>query len=204
MTPRMLFVLALQGEDPQSSLHPFAEQTLITGVGKVNAAIALTRALTQRAAAVQTPVDDLLVVNLGSAGSHTFAPGTTVCARRFFERDMDARTLGFALGQTPFEEHVFLEAAVTVAGLPSGTCCTGDSFVSDAQATSRYDIIDMEAYALAKVCAEFGVPFASIKFITDGADEGAGEAWQGSVHRSAQALLEAVGLLQAQLHAAHK
>ena len=36
----------------------------------------------------------------------------------------------------------------------------------------------MEAYALAKVCTYYAVPFISFKYITDGADEQAHEDWE--------------------------
>ena len=57
------------------------------------------------------------------------------------------------------------------------TCGTGDSFVED---KSQYygEVVDMEAYALAKVCTYYAVPFISFKYITDGADEQAHEDWE--------------------------
>ena len=39
----------------------------------------------------------------------------------------------------------------------------------------------MEAYALAKVCHNFDVPFISFKYITDGADEQAHEDWEANL-----------------------
>ena len=36
----------------------------------------------------------------------------------------------------------------------------------------------MEAYALAKVCYHYDIPFISFKYITDGADEQAHEDWE--------------------------
>ena len=36
----------------------------------------------------------------------------------------------------------------------------------------------MEAYALAKVCQYFNIPFISFKYITDGADEQSHEDWE--------------------------
>ena len=57
------------------------------------------------------------------------------------------------------------------------TCGTGDCFVED---KSQYygEVVDMEAYALAKVCYLRDVPFVSFKYITDGADEQAHEDWE--------------------------
>ena len=39
----------------------------------------------------------------------------------------------------------------------------------------------MEAYALAKVCLYYGLPFISFKYITDGADEQANEDWEANL-----------------------
>jgi adenosylhomocysteine nucleosidase len=39
----------------------------------------------------------------------------------------------------------------------------------------------MEAYALAKVCYLYDVPFISFKYISDGADEGANNDWEENV-----------------------
>ena len=57
------------------------------------------------------------------------------------------------------------------------TCGSGDSFVEDR--TQYYgEVVDMEAYALAKVCYHYQVPFVSFKYTTDGADEQAHEDWE--------------------------
>ena len=43
------------------------------------------------------------------------------------------------------------------------------------------NIVDMEAYALAKVCYRYSVPFISFKYITDDADGDAGGDWEENV-----------------------
>ena len=74
---------------------------LYTGVGKVNAAMTLTRALAgYRQAGRSVP----RVVNFGTAGSRRFATGTIVACTSFHQRDMDVSVLGFAPGNTPYEE----------------------------------------------------------------------------------------------------
>ena len=62
----------------------------------------------------------------------------------------------------------------------NATCGTGDCFVED---KSQYygEVVDMEAYALAKVCYNYDVPFISFKYITDGADEQAHEDWEANL-----------------------
>ncbi len=170
----VLLVMALSDENEGNRLGEFAE-VLYTGVGKINATLKLTEALLQR------DREDLLVVNVGSAGSHRFSAGTVVCAHRFFERDMDASALGCLPGQTPFEEHVYLDVGLSMENLPLATCFTGDSFVSQLTTEPLYELIDMEAYALAKTCHYFNVPFVCIKYVTDGADGQAATDWRQSL-----------------------
>jgi adenosylhomocysteine nucleosidase len=150
---RPLIVMALESEG-QGLAERLGLEVIYCGVGKVNAAYHLTR----RLAAGGAPFE--YVLNLGSAGSHTFARGQLVEASSFVQRDMDATGLGFALGQTPFDDTpATLVAAPRFVHLPQGVCASGDSFLQG-QSPIEADIIDMEAYALAKVCHLAGVPFA--------------------------------------------
>jgi adenosylhomocysteine nucleosidase len=157
---------------------------IFTGLGKVNAAYRLTRRLAElRAQGIAKP----LVLNLGTAGSRRFATGSVVGCRRFVQRDMDVSGLGFAIGQTPFDGDVpaELEFPEVFSGLPHGTCATGDRFEAHAEHLP-WDIIDMEAYAFAKVCFLEGLPFACAKFVSDGADGSAAGDWEASLPRAAR------------------
>lgn len=145
-----------------------------TGVGKVNAAYALMKYITAN------PGEIPLVINMGTAGSGTFDTGTVVAARQFVQRDMDVTGLGFKHGETPFERHpLLIEFAPVFDGLPHGICGSGDSFLQGAPPI-ECDIIDMEAYALAKICYLQSLPFACVKYITDGADKTAHLDWQAN------------------------
>lgn len=161
---------------------------LYTGLGKVNAAFALTRRLTEYVERGQAVP---LVVNFGSAGSHRFATGTLVSCADFVQRDMDVQPLGYEIGVTPFEDiPAVLRFNVSVPGLPQGVCGSGDSFATDLRGVSC-DVVDMEAYALAKVCWFFGAQFVSAKYISDGADPAAATDWSENHHRGAAAFLAA-------------
>ena len=186
MSTNLLLAMALPQENAGNRLGQLGHEIIYTGVGKVNAALHLSAALAGRRP------ENLLVVNLGSAGSHVYDAGTVICATRFFERDMDATALGFALGQTPFEDHTYLEYGLAIPGLPQAACYTGDSFVTSHHPSLRFDIIDMEAYALAKVAQHMGVPFLSLKFITDGANGHAASAWSEAVVMAAEKLHDAL------------
>jgi adenosylhomocysteine nucleosidase len=182
----LLVVMALEIE----SQGLFAERSvpvLYTGLGKVNAAYRLARALSEhRARHSSLP----RVVNFGTAGSPTLPSGAVVACRRFVQRDMDVSGLGFALGTTPFEDvPATLEVAAMLPDLPHGVCGTGDRFETGKPVVAC-DVIDMEAYALAKVCHLEGAEFGAVKFVTDGADGNAGVDWQANLPRAARAFVE--------------
>lgn len=171
-----LFVFALASEEAEEFIH---HGPLIVGVGKINAAIGLTKYLQQQRPGI--------IINLGSAGSSRFGKGDVVCCTRFIQRDMDVRGLGFQLYETPFsEDGPVLQYGVRMPDLPEGTCGTGDSFEMQ-HVTADYDVVDMEAFPLAYIARQEGIPFLCLKYITDGADESAGTDWNEEVHRAAKA-----------------
>ena len=173
-------VMALEVED-RGLFAAEGIDVLFTGVGKVNAAYRLGR----RLAASHPP----LVVNFGTAGSSRHPRGTLVACRRFLQRDMDVSGLGFDPGVTPFEKAPReLEFASRFPGLPEGVCGTGDRFET-ALRDPPWDVVDMEAYALAKVCWLEGVAFACAKYVSDGADENAGVHWEAELDAAARAFV---------------
>jgi adenosylhomocysteine nucleosidase len=98
---------------------------------------------------------------------------------------MDVRGLGFALGVTPFDSvPATLQFTPVFTHLAAAVCGSGDSFAT-VQSEAVCDVVDMEAYALAKTCWLVGASFACAKYVTDGADHGAAEDWQDNVHRAA-------------------
>ncbi len=181
----VLVVMALPDEGG-ARLEAAGAAVLYTGVGKVNASHALTRRLCEiRHAGAPLP----RVLNLGTAGSPRWPPGTVLACDRFVQRDMDARALGFALGVTPFDPTpAELRFAIELPALPSARCATGDSFVTEAGELDA-DVFDMEAFALARVCLSEGAVFACAKYVTDGADDGAAGDWTASLASAADALL---------------
>jgi adenosylhomocysteine nucleosidase len=130
------------------------------------------------------------VVNFGTAGSRRFKPGALVACDRFIQRDMDVTALKFPRGATPFEPKipVMLEFERVFNELPHSVCGTADRFETQ-HFDDECDVVDMEAYALAKVCHLEGAQFASAKFISDGADSSAGIDWKENVSRAAAEFL---------------
>ena len=176
MKKNILIVSALEIET-QGKLDDW--DVIYTGVGKVNATMTLVDRLTD-----YNYVKPDLVINYGTAGSRKIKKKTLVDCTKFVQRDMDVTGLGFLRGETPFEQDppVIIQPQ-NIDFNPIGrnaTCGTGDCFVED---KSQYygEVVDMEAYALAKVCYLYGVPFISFKYITDGADEQAHEDWEANL-----------------------
>jgi len=165
-----LILVALEEELPPHQVPGW--NVRYTGVGKVNAALA--------AAAHCPAFRPAALVNYGSAGA--LKPGLQglVEATEFHQRDMDARPMGFALGQTPFED-----AAPLSLNRPGLSCGTGDSFLT-APPELRTDIVDMEAYALAKYALRHGLDFHCFKYISDMADGNAPEDWRAGLARGAE------------------
>ena len=159
---RILIVCALEMET-QNQLDDY--DILHTGAGKVNATYNLTKVL----------LEDRheLVINYGTAASKVYK-GLVDCTR-FIQRDMDATPLGFNKGETPFESEPSMVDFSHIKN-PIGknlTCYTGDSFATDL--TPYDDVVDMEAYALAKTCSNFGIDFVSYKYISD---DGNADDWE--------------------------
>ena len=152
---------------------------LYTGVGKVNATLELTKVL-QKAHLHYMPPMPKLVINYGTAGSRKIKKKQLVDCTKFIQRDMDVTGLGFMKGETPFESDPSITIQSTSEFNPIGrnaSCGSGDSFVEDR--TNYYgEVVDMEAYALAKVCYHYNINFISFKYITDGADEQSHEDWE--------------------------
>ena len=190
--PGIIAVIALRIES-SGVFEAAGVPVLFCGVGKVNAAIALTKELSRYA---QQGEEMPLVVNFGSAGSRCFASGTLVACQEFVQRDMDVSGLGFALGVTPYDEapsSLIFDPVFT--HLPAGICGSGDSFAT-ADIEVDCAVIDMEAYALAKVCWHENARFACVKYVTDGADHMAAEDWQRNVHVAAEEFLQLFQSLQ--------
>ncbi|MBW8683569.1 5'-methylthioadenosine/S-adenosylhomocysteine nucleosidase family protein [Chitinophaga rhizophila] len=172
----VLFTFALDSE----AADVFeGNNTVITGIGKVNAAYELTKAIQDKRPS--------LIVNLGSAGSSFFKKGDVICCTKFVQRDMDVRGLGYAQYETPLSGlPTILEYGLEMDGLQTGICGTGDSFEMG-YASSIYNVVDMEAYALAMIAMKENIPFLCLKYISDGADDNAAEDWTVQVHKAAVA-----------------
>ena len=175
MKSRALLIVALKQELPT---HGLTDWTIVyTGVGKVNAAIALMTALREAK-------PDLLI-NYGTAGATKNSLTHVVEVGQSVQSDMDARPLGIALGVTPFETGT---ECFRLSDSPF-ICGTADRFTTFPPELSC-DLVDMELYALAKIAAREKIPLKSFKFISDHANDSARQDWNDSLPNAASAFLQ--------------
>lgn len=168
----VLVLVALPQELDAALLGPHAI-VQYTGVGKVNAAYAAAKAI--RAHAPQ------LVINFGSAGRVAPCPTGLVEVASVLQRDMNAEPLA-PRGATPFQDG----GHTLHSGRTGVVCGTGDSFVTAPDpwfATGGVQLVDMELYAVASVCARENVAWRSIKFVSDDANSDSANDWQANVRR---------------------
>lgn len=170
---------ALQNELP--SMLP--EKILFTGVGKINASHVLTRYL------LSNP-NITTVINYGTAGgAFGVEQGKLYKCTRFVQGDMDC---GSKLGKGPgitYGDDPSVGGVITF-GTDGLICRSQDQFVERIHDLDlfqhllngeMFNVVDMEAYALAKVCAVTGKDFVCYKFVSDNANESAAKDWHDNV-----------------------
>ena len=164
---KTIFVAALKEETPK--LNKFHH----TGVGKINASIKLMELIQ-----LHKPTQ---VINYGTAGSLTREISGLVECTNFVQHDMDARgLLNFKLGETPFDSI----STITISN-EGYTCGSGDRFVKS-QLEIECDIVDMEAYALAKICNIHNIEFKCYKYISDYANDDSSNDWIENCHKGSR------------------
>lgn len=160
----LLAVFALKDEMIELTVPRARVLTLITGVGKTQAAGSLALVLSE------TKPD--MVVNIGTVGTYRHLQGDILVSRHFIDRDM----MRLPISDTARE--IRLDRDMSFAyQLPSiikgeerffdATINTGDNFVTTRDEDLHCDAVDMEAFAEAWVCRKAGVRFLSVKYITD-------------------------------------
>lgn len=188
-----------------------------SGIGLVAATSALATALTRLAPAV--------VLSAGTAGGlgRAVEMGDVCVSTTLAYTDADATAFGYAHGQTPGQPAVFeadaavlarvedvgpaaLRASTASSGgarICAGQMLAGNSFVTAANVGRARELFpdavstDMESTALAQVAASAGIPFASVRGVSDLCGPEAGQDFHIGVHeaaaRSAAVVLAALG-----------
>ena len=156
-----IILIALEAEAPEMAKWP---SVFFTGVGKVNAAIT--------AATLIERYKPKRVWNFGTCGGITVGTGLYEM-KNFVERDRDRcpETLDAVVAPEP-----------NLISFGEGyTCSTGDDFVMDSNLELPADVVEMEAYAIAKACKSAGVEFRCYKYVSDSANENSDVDWVESV-----------------------
>ncbi len=171
-----LLVVAL--EEEAQHLHISELPVLVTGVGKVCAASALSAVLARHRPS--------RLVNLGTAGALRDNLHETQVIGRVVQHDFNDEAILGLTGQS-FGAPIDLGSAGPVLA-------SGDSFVDGGAQRARLaamaDLVDMEGYAVAKVGKDFGLDVMLVKQISDRAGEGAGRTWRQAVDECAERLGE--------------
>ena len=155
---------------------------IYTGVGKINA----TRTTTEQILKYKPE----LVLNVGTAGSLNPEMSGVFVVKDVIERDMLAEPLA-PRGTTPFDKFnsIFQSDKGTVR------CATGDSFVTEKDPwliSNQVDLVDMELFAIAKVCEFYGVSWRSMKYVSDYVDEQSANSWRDSLEHSSREIRNAI------------
>lgn len=197
-TPGVADILYVMAAEAEYGQHLRARiSPLMTGVGPVEAAIAVTAALTRLEANGALPQ---IVVSLGSAGSARLDQAVVYQASAVSYRDMDASAFGFERGVTPFLGlPAILPLGPQVPGIAKATLSSGAGVVSgDAYTPIDADMVDMETYAVKRACDRFGLPLVALRGISDGAAEVRRiEDWTQYLHVVDERLAAAVDELEA-------
>jgi len=193
MKDKILIVVALKSE--YDKFIPKNCEFIYTGVGKVNASYSLTKKLESMK---ELPTE---IINYGTAGSKDLIIGEIVDCTKFIQRDMYLKEFGLNPGETAFEFDKygeneppvildFHDTKITNPIKKQYLCASGDSFVTnfdqgliDIENTynEKISVIDMEAYALAKICFIYKIPFISFKYITDNLNSTGINDWERNV-----------------------
>jgi adenosylhomocysteine nucleosidase len=173
-----LLLVALEQELP-IDLVPKGMQVVYTGVGKINASHATTRAILE--------VKPYSIVNFGTAGAVGNLDYGLYKIRDVVQRDIVTLPLAVR-GVTPFD----ISPNIYTSSGGDLNCATGDSFVTSYDSwfdENNIQLVDMELFAIAKVCHKFGLPWLSAKYVTDSANEQAAIDWNKNLENAAKAFI---------------
>lgn len=158
-----LIFIALEHEAPKMAKW---DNVFFTGVGKINAAMTAAKYIER--------YRPRRVWNFGTAGGIKLDPGIYEF-KNFVERDK---------GKCPESVEIMLPKDPQTISMGLGyTLSTGDNFVTDPNLEIPAHAVDMEGFAIAKICQEHKIEFKCFKYITDSADDSADTNWLENVQK---------------------
>jgi adenosylhomocysteine nucleosidase len=177
---KILVIAALDSE--YFSSKSLKHSIIYSGVGKINASRVTTRAVIE--------YQPEIVVNVGTAGSLRKDLSGLYIVRDVIEHDMNAEPLALR-GSTPFDP----TPNVLSSDIGDVRCATGDSFVTEIQPwliDNQVDLVDMELFAIAKVCHTYNIPWRSMKYVSDYVDKDSASSWTSSLSKASIEISEAI------------
>jgi len=176
-------VIVVSATEAEAAHVPAGLRTVISGIGKVDAAAAVTEAvLTHRGSGRPT------VINIGTAGA--LRSGVSGLYRPSAVRNHDISAAELRALKYPLIDRIDLP------GGDGSRLATGDVFVTDPAVRDRLaetaHLVDMEGFAVARACLRLGAQCMLIKHISDDADDRAME-WLERVDASARVLGDWLG-----------
>lgn len=173
-------VLVVSATAAEAAHVPSEFEVIVTGIGKVSAAVTVTAALSRYRG------DGLpQVVNIGTAGAlHVVHDGIFVPSS-VLNHDISSAAIRAA-------GHEVIDR-IPLRGGDGSVLATGDTFVSDSDVrdllAQRADLVDMEGFAVVQACAHLGAECRLVKCVSDLADDSALD-WASRIDACAEQLAE--------------
>lgn len=163
----LVYALDLEKGDIRIPGHELAY--CCTGFGKVQAGLSAYHAI------IEEKPD--IVINFGSSGALNHELGEIFICTRFIDRDLSKIAIPGIICELDFSEEI--TKITHFNGHPIyNTVSSGDSFVTKPEdAGSGADVVDMEAFAIASACRKVGLPFISVKYVSDIIGKNSLKAW---------------------------
>ena len=163
---KLLIVCAMEEELPPE-YNPHRDITFYTGIGKCNATLIISELIYNKSPD--------LIINFGTVGSCNEDLSGLIECGIFFDRD---------------DSSMFNSNNRIVTNQNLYTISTGDNFIT--QKVPGCDVIDMEAYCLAKTCQKYEVQFKCFKYITDYVNKTSRQDWQTNIANGYPTFLEKI------------
>ncbi|QNQ89483.1 nucleoside phosphorylase [Corynebacterium poyangense] len=155
--------------------------TLITGIGRLNAATALTDYLAHHSAPSH-------IINVGTAGalSKAATPGIVHPIGTVYLHDFSHEAIEAICGDSPYPPLHLNSTGLRLA--------TGDQFIDTAsarQALAKHaELVDMEGYAIAWVAQRYSIPVHLLKIVSDDANSDSRRLWHDAARQCSRLLGE--------------
>jgi len=176
---KILVTYALEAERGEIQLPEYELVFCATGVGKASSALK-----TYQAVLCEKPD---LVLNIGTAGTLHHQVGDVFVCSHFVDRDLEK----IAHLGVPFQIDSSDEIAKILNIEAPGCVSTGDTFQSDSEESAAgiiADVFEMEAYAGAQACKLAGLPFLSVKYVTDVIGQNSIKHWEDKLQEAREEL----------------